>query len=134
VPTIEKRLSSGSKFETMAAYSRALVDDRYIYISGTVGLDPETKEMPEGAADQARNIFRIVEAVLAGERVTLEQVVRSRVYLVDAADLEVVVPVLAEKFGDCPPTNTTLICGIPAPGARVEIEITALRFDRQGLL
>jgi enamine deaminase RidA (YjgF/YER057c/UK114 family) len=127
VPTIEKRLSSGSKFETMAAYSRALVDDRYIYISGTVGLDPETKEMPEGAADQARNIFRIVEAVLAGEGVTLEQVVRSRVYLVDAADLGVVVPVLAEKFGDCPPPNTTLICGIPAPGARVEIEITALR-------
>jgi enamine deaminase RidA (YjgF/YER057c/UK114 family) len=127
VPTIEKRLSSGSRFEAMAAYSRALVDDRYIYISGTVGLDPETKEMPEGAGDQARNIFRIVEAVLAGEGATLAQVVRSRVYLIDPADLEAIVPVLAEKFGDCPPTNTTLICGIPAPGARVEIEITALK-------
>ena len=127
MPEIEKRISSGSSFEALAAYSRAVVDDRYIYISGTVGIDPETKTIPEDVAEQARNIFRIVEAVLADEAATLAQVVRSRIYLTDAADLGAILPVLAEKFGTCPPTNTTLIAGIPAPGAKIEIEITALR-------
>ena len=127
MPAIEKRISSGSRFEALAGYSRAVVDDRHIHVSGTVGLDPESRTMPAEVAEQARNIFRIFEAVLAGEGVGLAEVVRSRVYLVDPEDLGAIMPVLAEKFGDHPPTNTTLICGIPAPGARIEIEITALR-------
>lgn len=124
---IEKRISSGSKFEEMAAYSRAVVDDRHIHISGTVGLDPTDKSMPEDAEAQARNIFRIIEQVLDGEGATLADVVRSRVFITDVAHLDAAVRVLGEKFRDCPPTNTTLICGIPAPGAKVEIEVTALR-------
>jgi enamine deaminase RidA (YjgF/YER057c/UK114 family) len=127
MPAIEKRISSGSRFEEMAAYSRALVDDRYIYISGTVGSDPVTQEMPADVEAQTRNIFTIIERVLAEQGAGLAQIVRSRVFLVDVADLGMVVPVLKEKFGDFPPTNTTLLCGIPAPGAKVEIEVTALR-------
>lgn len=122
-----KRVSSGSRFEELAAYSRAVVDDLYIHISGTVGTDPETGVMPDTAGEQARVIFRIVEAVLAAEGATLADVVRNRVFLVDPVDLMVVAEVLREKFADCPPANTTLICAIPAPGARVEIEITARR-------
>lgn len=127
--TIEKRISSGSRFEEMAAYSRAVVDDRHIHVSGTVGLDPVDKTMPEDAEAQARNIFRIIEQVLAGEGATLAHVFRSRVFITDVAHLDAVVRVLGEKFRDCPPTNTTLVCGIPAPGAKVEIEVTALRPD-----
>lgn len=123
---IEKRISSGSRFEALAAYSRAVVDDRDIHISGTVGLDPDGA-MPEDIVAQTRNIFRIVEDVLAGEGASLAQVTRCRIYLVDGGDLGAIVPILAEKFGDCPPANTTLISGIPAPGARIEIEMTALR-------
>lgn len=123
---IQKRISSGSRFEALAAYSRAVVDDRDIHISGTVGLDADG-QMPEDVVAQTRNIFRIVESVLAGEGADLAQVTRCRIYLVDAGDLGAILPVLTEKFGDCPPANTTLICAIPAPGARIEIEITALR-------
>lgn len=124
---IEKRIGSGSKFEEIAAYSRAVVDDRYIYVSGTVGLDPLDKSMPEDAEAQARNIFQIIEQVLSGEGAALADVVRSRVFITDMVHLDAVVRVLGEKFRECPPTNTTLICGIPAPGAKVEIEVTALR-------
>lgn len=125
--TIEKRIGSGSRFEEMAAYSRAVVDDRHIHISGTVGLDPIDKTMPEEAEAQARNIFRIVEQVLEEEGASLAEVIRSRIFITDVAHLDAVVRVLHEKFREFPPTNTTLICGIPAPGAKVEIEITALR-------
>lgn len=124
---IEKRISSGSRFEELAAYSRAVVDDRYIHVSGTVGTDPATQTMPEDPAEQARNIFAIIEGVLAAEGAGLADVVRSRIFLTEAEHLNPILPVLAEKFGAHRPTNTTLLCGIPAPGAKVEIEVTALR-------
>ena len=120
-----QRISSGSRFEDLAAYSRAVIDDDYIHVSGTVGGDPETGVMPEDAGDQARNIFRIVEPVLAGVGATLAQVVRTRVYLTNSGDLMAVAAVLREKFDANRPANTTLIVGIPAPGAKVEIEFTA---------
>lgn len=129
VAAIHKRIGSGSRFEEMAAYSRAVVDDRHIHVSGTVGLDLVDKTMPEDTQAQARNIFAIIEGVLAGEGATLAHVVRSRVFITDIAHLNDVVAVLGENFRECPPTNTTLICGIPAPGAKVEIEVTALRPD-----
>ena len=127
MPKIEKRISSGSRFEELAAYSRAVVDDRYIHVSGTVGADLVTQTIPEDAGEQARNIFAIIEPVLASEGAGLADVVRSRIFLTDAAHLPAILPVLAEKFGTCRPTNTTLVCGIPAPGAKVEMEVTALR-------
>lgn len=122
-----KRLSSGSPFEEFAAYSRAVVDDLYIHVSGTVGPDPETGAMPEDPAEQARNILRLLATVLAAEGADFSHVVRNRVFLTDASDVMAVAAVLRDYFADCRPANTTLINGIPAPGAKVEIEITARR-------
>jgi enamine deaminase RidA (YjgF/YER057c/UK114 family) len=122
-----KRISSGSRFEELAAYSRAVVDSRYVHLSGTVGVDPVSKSIPDSVTEQMQNIFRIVEPILTTEGATLASVVRCRVFLTAVEHLEAVAAVLREKFANCRPANTTLICGIPAPGAKVEIEITALR-------
>lgn len=122
-----KRISSGSSFEELAAYSRAVVDEDYIHISGTVGVDPATKTIPETTSEQMANIFAIIEPILAAEGASLKDVVRCRLFLTDAAFLMEAVAVLREKFSACRPANTTLICGIPAPGAKVEVEITARR-------
>lgn len=122
-----KRISSGSKFEEMAAYSRAVIDDHYIHISGTVGLDPVSKTIPESAAAQMENIFAIIEPILTAEGASLADVVRCRLFLTDAAYLPELFDILRAKFEQHRPTNTTLICGIPAPGAKVELEVTARR-------
>lgn len=119
------RLSSGSRFETLAAYCRAVADDRYVHISGTVGADPETGAMPETVSEQVDNIFHIVGDVLARFDIGLDAVVRTRIFLTHIDDLMSVAEGLRARFSDCPPANTTLICGIPAPGAKVEIEVTA---------
>jgi enamine deaminase RidA (YjgF/YER057c/UK114 family) len=124
---IEQRLSSGSRFEDLAAYSRAVVDDLYVHVSGTIGGDPVTGEMPADVAQQARNAFAIIEQALATAGAGFADVVRSRIYLTAAEDLGAVLPILVETFGDCRPTNTTLLCGIPAPGAKIEIEVCARR-------
>jgi enamine deaminase RidA (YjgF/YER057c/UK114 family) len=122
---MKRKISSGSPFEELAGYSRAVVDGDWIHVSGTVGIDPETKVLPEGAVAQTRNIFRTIEAVLAEAGASLADVVRTRVYLTDPADLMDVAKILGEKFRDVRPANTTLIVQIPVPDAKVEIEVTA---------
>lgn len=124
---MRERISSGSPFEELAGYSRAVVDGDWVHVSGTVGMDPETKTLPPGALEQAENIFRIIEDTLARAGASLEDVVRNRVFITDAAHLDDVVKVLGKKFGSIRPANTTLICQIPVPGAKVEIEVTAHR-------
>jgi len=120
-------LSSGSRYEEFGAYSRAVVDGDWIFVSGTAATDPATGEIPEGAEAQTRMIFDIIEAVLARANAGLGDVVRSRVYLTDAADLEPVFRVVGAKFRDVRPANTTIICSLPVPKAKVEIEVTARR-------
>ena len=118
-------ISSGSRFEELARYSRAVVDGDWVIVSGTVGPDPDSGEMPDSAEQQARNCFAVIEKVLQEAGASLGDVVRCGVYLAAADHLQDIVRVLAEKFDNVRPANTTLICQIPVPGAKVEIEVLA---------
>lgn len=120
-----KKISSGSRFEELAKYSRAVLDDDLLIISGTVGADPATGDIPDSALEQARIIFNIIEDTLTQSKMTLNDVLHCRVFLTDVSHLEDVVNVLAEKFDEVRPANTTVICQLPVPKAKVEIEITA---------
>jgi enamine deaminase RidA (YjgF/YER057c/UK114 family) len=120
-------ISSGSKFEAMAAYSRAVADGDLVFVSGTIGIDPATGAPPPAAADQARLALATIAAALGEAGAALSDIVHYRLYLTDQADLGDVIAVVAETFRDIRPANTTLICGIPAPGAKVEIEALAKR-------
>jgi enamine deaminase RidA (YjgF/YER057c/UK114 family) len=122
-----ERYSTGTRFEEMAAYSRAVADDHVIHISGTVGGDPQTGVMPESVEEQLANIFRIIGGTLSHFGAGFADVTRTRVYIVSGDVLLPVAAALKAHFADHPPANTTLICGIPAPGAKVEIEVSARR-------
>lgn len=122
---MRNRIFSGSKFEDMAGYSRAVIDGDWIFISGTVGTLPGTGEIPESVEDQLTQIFAIITATLSEAGATLANVVRCRVYITDASYLSAVARILQFHFNSIRPANTTLITGIPAPGAKVELEITA---------
>jgi enamine deaminase RidA (YjgF/YER057c/UK114 family) len=122
-----ERYSSGSKFEKLFAYSRATADEKLVHISGTVGSDPETGQMPDDVQMQLSNIFGVIETALSHFGATYADVLRTRIYITSTEALTPLAAVLRRHFGDCPPANTTLICAIPAPGAQVEIEVTARR-------
>jgi enamine deaminase RidA (YjgF/YER057c/UK114 family) len=121
-----KLISSGSKFEDIAQYSRAVVDGEWIFVSGTVGADPDGT-MPASVEKQVRNSFAIIERALHEGGATLDDVSRCRVYATDIEAIPEVVKVLAEKFAGIRPANTTIICQLPVAGARVEIEVSARR-------
>ncbi len=122
-----KTISSGSRIEELACYSRAVVDGDLVVVSGTVGPDPSTGEMPESVEQQARNSFATIEKALDEAGASLEDVMRCGVYLTSVDDVGPIVQLLAEKFAGIRPANTTLICQIPVPGAKVEIEVLARR-------
>ena len=120
-------ISSGSPFEKQVGYSRAVVDGDWAFVAGTTGYDPETRVMPDSAADQARNALAVIGTALEGAGFALADVVRATYYFTDAAYWDEVGPVLGETFGDIRPAATALVVGLVKPEMKVEIEVTALR-------
>ncbi len=120
-----RAISSGSKFEKLAGYSRAVVDGEWVFVSGTAGMDPATSTFPVNAADQARFALATIASALAEAGSKMSDIVQVRVYLADRADVVSVSTILGETFSDPRPTNTTIICGFPAPEIKVEIEVIA---------
>lgn len=120
-------ISTGSKFEDWAGYSRAVVDGEWIFVSGTAGYDFSDGSISDDPAEQARQCLRTIAATLAKADASLADVVRVRVYLSDRAWVMPVAEVLGASFSDPRPTNTTIICGFAMPEMKVEIEVTALR-------
>jgi enamine deaminase RidA (YjgF/YER057c/UK114 family) len=120
-------VSSGSPWEELAGYSRAVVDGEFVFVSGTVGVDLRTMTMPEGAAAQAAQAIDTIEAALAQADASLGDVVRVRVYVPDRADVAAVSGVVKARLGAARPANTTVCAPLAVEGAKVEIEVTAKR-------
>ena len=124
---VRRLISSGSRFEAEAGYSRAVVDGDWIFVAGTTGFDYAQMTIVDDPAEQARQAFRNIEKALAEAGAKLGDVVRVKYYVPDAADWPAIVPVLGEAFGTIRPAATTLICGLVDPRMKVEIEVTARR-------
>lgn len=120
-----KLISSGSEFEKVAGYSRAVVDGKWVFVSGTTGFDYAAGTISDDVVEQARQALRNIEAALAEAKSGLSDAVRIRVYLTAVEDFAVVAPVLGEFLGDVRPANTTVVCQLVDPRMKVEIEITA---------
>lgn len=122
---MRKLISSGSPFEKVAGYSRAVVDGDTIYVSGTTGYDYATMTMPEDVAAQTANCLETIKQVLDGEGASLTSVVRARYYVADRAYVDAVFAVLGEYFADIRPAATMVICDLIKDEMKVEIEVTA---------
>ncbi len=120
-------ISSGSPWEAMAGYSRAVVDGDWIFVSGTIGQDFATMTMPDTAQAQAERALDTIEAALRDAGATLDDAVRVRVYLTDRADVPAVSAVVKRRLGASRAANTTVCCALAVDGAKVEIEVTARR-------
>ena len=120
-------ISSGSPFEKQVGYSRALIDGDWAFVAGTTGYDVDTREMPESAAEQARNALSLIARTLEGAGFAMGDVVRATYYFTDAAYWNEVGPVLGEAFGDIRPAATALVVGLIKPEMKIEIEVTALK-------
>jgi enamine deaminase RidA (YjgF/YER057c/UK114 family) len=125
---MERRLiSSGSSFEQEIGYSRAVVDGDWIFVSGTTGFDYSSMTISDDIVEQTEQCFRNIDAALAQADARLDDVVRVRYILTDAAQFRKCVPVLHKYFGDIRPAATMIAAGLADPRMLIEIEVTARR-------
>ncbi len=118
-------ISSGSSFEKLAGYSRAVVDGRDVHVSGTTGFDYATMTIVDDVVAQTRQCLANISAALAQAGCTLDDVVRARYLLTDAADFERVAPLFGEAFARARPAATAMVVGLVDPRMRIEIEVDA---------
>lgn len=124
-------ISTGSPFEKTAGYSRAVVDGDWCFVAGTTGYDYASMTMPDTVEAQTRNCMATIAAALREGGFTLADVVRARYYVTDRAFVQKVFPILGEHFGDIRPAATMVVCELNEPEMKIEIEVTALRRDRE---
>lgn len=124
-------ISSGSEWEARFGYSRAVVDGDLVFVAGTTGMDYAKGTIAPDVAEQTEQCLRNIEAALAQAGASLADAVRIVVYLVDAAEMAEVGPVLGRRFKDIRPACTAVaVAGLIDPRMRVEIELTARKGNR----
>jgi enamine deaminase RidA (YjgF/YER057c/UK114 family) len=121
-----KRMSSGGEFEAKVGYCRAVVAGGFVYVSGCVGVDRATGDVPDDVTQQCRLALDIISDALADAGSSFAKAVRVTYMLPDAADFEPCWPILRAAFGDNPPAATMIECGLIDRKYRIEIEVTAL--------
>lgn len=120
------RVGSGSRFEDTIGFSRAVRVGRRCLVSGTAPIWPDGS-CPDEVEAQANRCFEIIAAALSDLGADLGDVVRTRMYLTDAADADVVGRVHAAACGSARPAATmVVVAGLLDPRWRVEIEVEAV--------
>ena len=108
-------------------YSRAVVAGDHVYVAGTAPIPRDGADPPEGAYEQTRLCLEIVEGALQQAGATLDDVVRTCVYLTRAEAFDEMARAHGEAFRDIRPVNTTVvIAGLVDPRWLLEIEAEAV--------
>lgn len=124
---MERRLISGhSPYEPIVGFSRAVVADGHVYVAGTAPIPADGSLPPEDAYEQARLCLEIIGSVLEQAGSGLDHVVRTRLYLTDAAHFEGVARAHGEVFAEIRPASTATVATLLDAAWKVEIEADAV--------
>ena len=125
---VERRLiSSGAAFEDRVGYSRAVAVGDRVWVSGTAPIMPDDADPPADAYGQAKRCIEIIAAALAEAGASLDDVVRTRIYVTRADVMDEVGRAHGEAFTTARPATTGVVTGLLDPRWLVEIEAEAVR-------
>jgi enamine deaminase RidA (YjgF/YER057c/UK114 family) len=122
---MRKLISSGSTFETDMAYSRAVVDGEWLFVSGTTGFDYDKMTISDDVAEQAEQCFKNIAAACEKAGFSLADVIRVHYLVPNADDFKPCWPVMKKYLGDVRPAATMFVAGLADPRMKIEIEVTA---------
>ena len=122
-----KHIFTGSVYEDMAGYARAVIVGDQIFVSGTVGYDFKTGTLPEGVTAQAEQAMKTIAETLAEADSGLADIVRVVAYVPNPDDVPAVSAVLKKHLDAVRPANTTVCSPLAVPECLVELQVTAIR-------
>ncbi|MCH9853426.1 MAG: RidA family protein [Alphaproteobacteria bacterium] len=121
----KKLVSTGSEFEKIVGYSRAVISGDWCFVAGTTGYDYQTMHMPETITDQIHNCFATIGKALQEGGFNLDDVVRANYIISDEKYVAEAQPIFGKYFNNHRPASTMFIAKLVKPEMKVEIEITA---------
>ena len=122
----KKPIVTANAPQAIGPYSQAIHAGEWVFCSGQVAIDPATGTLIKGGvADETARVLDNLKAVLTEAGSSLDQVVKTTVYLADLGDFAVMNGVYAEYFGADPPARATVEVAALPIGARVEIDAVA---------
>jgi enamine deaminase RidA (YjgF/YER057c/UK114 family) len=121
-----RRISSGSPYEPVVGFSRAVAVGDRVFVSGTAPVMADGGEPPDDAYAQAHRCFEIIESALDEAGAKLTDVVRTRMFVTSVDVWPEVARAHAEVFGDVLPASTAVVTSLLDPRWHVEIEADAV--------
>ena len=129
---VKEIINTSDAPKALGPYSQAVKIDKSLYISGQIGFNPKTRDIPDGIEAQTRQVFANIKAILNEGNFTLKDVVSCDVYLKNLSDFPLMNKIYAEIFDPLcketgyPSRASVEVSNIPK-GALLEIKTIALK-------
>ncbi len=123
---MRKLINSGSSFEKEFAYSRAVVQDGWVFVSGTTGYDYKNMRIDESVVEQTEQCFKNIQNALREAGSDLSDVVRIQYILPDKNNFQACAPVIQKYLSNIKPAATMFEAGLVDDAMKIEIEVTAV--------
>jgi enamine deaminase RidA (YjgF/YER057c/UK114 family) len=120
-------INSGSTFEKNVSFSRAVVVDNMVFVSGCTGYDYKTMTISDDVAEQTEQTFQNIIWALAQANASLEDVVRVTYMVPNPDDFEKCWPVIKKHFGTILPACIAVCSLLISDAIKIEIEVTAIK-------
>ncbi|MDP4270734.1 MAG: RidA family protein [Bacteroidota bacterium] len=125
---MKKVIATNQAPAAIGPYSQAVEVNNMLFASGQIPVDPATGEFAsDDIVGQTVQVFKNINAILAEAGYTMDDVVKTTVFLADMSYFAEMNAVYAEEFGDCFPARSTVAVKALPKGALVEIEVIAVK-------
>ncbi len=125
---MKKQLTTTNAPVAIGPYSQGVEVNGLVFVSGQLPIDPATGETAEGGIKgQTLQIFKNIEAILKEANMTLDNVVKTTVFLTDMADFAEMNEVYAAQFSGTFPARSAFAVKTLPKNAEIEIEVIAMR-------
>lgn len=125
---MKKIIRTANAPKPVGPYSQAVEAGGFIFCSGQIAIDPKTDQVMTGPVEQqTKQVIENIEAVLKEAGLTLQNVIKSTIFLTNMNDFQAVNEVYSRYFVEQPPARSTIAVSALPKGVNVEIEVIAQR-------